>query len=89
MDFDEQTSLLKSKLNEHEQILQSLKQQINQVDQQLSIIQEDSKSNQPSTSAIKRRHTLNSLFDINSFFTDKDKRFSSSSFSSLFALQLL
>lgn len=86
MDFVEQTSLLKSKLTEHEQILQRLKQQINQVDQQLFIIQEDSKSNQQS---IKRRHTLNSLFDINYFLTEKNKQFSSSSSSSLFALQLL
>ena len=84
MDFVEQTSLLKSKLTEHEQILQTLKQQINQVDQQLFIIQEDSKSNQQ---PIKRRHTLNSLFDINYFLNEKDKHFSSSS--SLFALQLL
>ncbi|CAF2070372.1 unnamed protein product [Rotaria magnacalcarata] len=42
IDFVRQTSLLKSKLIQHENILKTLKQQINQVDQQILIIQEDS-----------------------------------------------
>jgi hypothetical protein len=92
IDFVQQTSLLKSKLNQHENILQTLKQQINQVDQQLLIIQEDSRkphqeidrsSNQQ---LIKRRHTLNSLFDLNCLLIEKEKSLSSSS---LYALQLL
>ncbi|CAF3579566.1 unnamed protein product [Rotaria sp. Silwood2] len=93
IDFDQQTSLLKSKLIQHENILKTLKQQINQVDQQLLIIQEDSIKNtqhiklfSPSHhQLIKRRHTFNSLFDLNSFFIEKDKYSSSS----LYALQLL
>lgn len=87
IDFIQQTSLLKSKINEHENILQNLKQQINQVDQQLLIIQEDSRNNSFSSNRqlIKRRHTLNSLFDLNCLFTEKDKYSSSS----LYALQLL
>ncbi|CAF2888483.1 unnamed protein product [Rotaria sp. Silwood2] len=93
INFDQQTSLLKSKLIQHENILKTLKQQINQVDQQLLIIQEDSIKNtqhiklfSPSHhQLIKRRHTFNSLFDLNSFFIEKDKYSSSS----LYALQLL
>jgi hypothetical protein len=95
INFVEQTSLLKSKLTQHENILKTLKEQINQVDQQLLIIQEDSRtSNQeinlsssfsPNRQLIKRRHTLNSLFDLNCLFTEKDKYSSSS----LYALQLL
>jgi hypothetical protein len=95
IDFVQQTSLLKSKLTQHENILKSLKQQMNQVDQQLLIIQEDSKTNQqeihmssscsPNRQLIKRRHTLNSFFDLNCLFIEKDK----CSSSSLYALQLL
>ncbi|CAF0909916.1 unnamed protein product [Rotaria sordida] len=92
IDFIQQTSLLKSKLIRHENILKTLKQQINQVDQQLLIIQEDSIKNtqhiklcSPSNrQSIKRRHTFNSFFDLNSLFTEKDKYSSS-----LYALQLL
>ncbi|CAF3952467.1 unnamed protein product [Rotaria magnacalcarata] len=93
VDFAQQTSLLKSKLIQHENVLKTLKQQISQVDQQLLIIQEDSikhnqeiKSFSPSNhQLLKRRHTFNSLFDLNCLFTEKDK----CSSSSLYALQLL
>ena len=103
IDFVEQTSLLKSKLIRHENILKTLKQQIKQVDEQLLIIQEDSTkpneeikllSSSSASSAsssfsnhrlMKRRHTFNSLFDLNCSFTEKDKYSSSS----LYALQLL
>ena len=94
IDFVEQTSLLKLKLTEHEHILQSLKEQINQVDQQLFLIQEDSKEfnrdiHQSSSTrqSLKRRHTFNSLFDLNCLLIDKEKDLSSSS--SLYALRLL
>lgn len=86
MDFVEQTSRLKSKLTEHEQILQTLKNQIHQVDQQLVFIQEDSKRD-IHRQFVKRRHTFNSLFDLNCLLIEKDKDLSSSS--SLYALQLL
>ncbi|CAF3564630.1 unnamed protein product, partial [Rotaria socialis] len=93
IDFVQQTSLLKSKLIQHENILKTLKQQINQVDQQILIIQEDSKNNNQdiklspcsNRQLIKRRHTFNSLFDLNCLFIEKDKYSSSS----LYALQLL
>ncbi len=90
IDIVQQTSLLKSKLLQHENILQTLKQQINQVDQQILIIKEDSLQNHLFSSSsnrqlIKRRHTLNSLFDLNCLLTEKDKYSSSS----LYALQLL
>ncbi|CAM4791208.1 unnamed protein product [Rotaria magnacalcarata] len=93
IDFVRQTSLLKSKLIQHENILKTLKQQINQVDQQILIIQEDSKNNNQdiklspcsNRQLIKRRHTFNSLFDLNCLFIEKDKYSSSS----LYALQLL
>ena len=88
INFAQQTSVLKSKLIQHENILKTLKQQINQVDQQLLIIQEDSiKTDQTSSSdrqSIKRRHTINSLFDLNCLLTEKDNYSSSS----LYALQL-
>ena len=88
IDFVQQTSLLKSKLLEHDTILQTLKQQINHVDQQILIIKEDSIQTHFSSDRqlIKRRHTLNSLFDFNGLFLDKEKYASSSS---LYALQLL
>jgi len=81
IDFVERTSLLKTKLNQHENLLRQLKQQIHQVDQQLLVIQDDSSANQQTT--LKRRHTLNSFLD----FYSNDKQNSSSS--SLYALQLL
>jgi hypothetical protein len=68
---------------------------MNQVDQQLLIIQEDSKNNKQeihissscssNRQLIKRRHTLNSFFDLNCLFIEKDK----CSSASLYALQLL
>ncbi|CAF3800055.1 unnamed protein product [Adineta steineri] len=89
IDFVQQTSLLKSKLIQHENILHTLKQQINEVDQQILIIKEDSVQNNFLSSSdrqlIKRRHTFNSLFDLNCLFIEKDKYSSSS----LYALQLL
>lgn len=88
IDFVEQTSLLKSKLTEHENLLRTLKQQINQVDQQLLIIHQDSTTkdlSSPNRQNLKRRHTLNSFVDIYSSHSDRDK----CSSSSLYALQLL
>ncbi|CAF1126047.1 unnamed protein product [Adineta ricciae] len=89
IDLVQQTSLLKSKLIEHENLLQTLKQQIHDVDQQIFIIKEDSIEKTFFSSSdrqlIKRRHTFNSLLDLNDLFLEKDKLSSSS----LYALQLL
>ncbi|UJR10848.1 hypothetical protein I4U23_015036 [Adineta vaga] len=89
IDLVEQTSLLKSKLLEHENLLHTLKQQIHEVDQQIFIIKEDSIQTTFFSSSdrqlIKRRHTFNSLLDLNDLFLEKNKISSSS----LYALQLL
>ena len=92
--FFEQTSKLKSQLIEHESILQQLKEQLNQVDQQLTLVHDSSTTDRQ---MIKRRHTFNSLIDQPACPSEKppammpriSSLFSSSSSSSLFALQLL
>lgn len=88
--FFEQTSKLKSQLIEHESILQQLKEQLNQVDQQLTLVNHSSSAD---GQLIHRRHTFNSLIDRTLCLDETQPSipslFSSSSSSSLFALQLL
>ena len=90
--FFEQTSKLKSQLIEHESILQQLKEQLNQVDQQLTLVHHSSPSS-PDRQLLHRRHTFNSLIDRTLCLDETQPSipslFSSSSSSSLFALQLL
>jgi hypothetical protein len=100
--FVEQTSKLKSKLIQHETILQQLKEQLNHVDQQLHLVQEQSTlidhqvASASHRQSVKRRHTFNSLVDISGQVScsalDKERYsffHSYSSSSSLHALQLL
>ena len=88
--FLQQTSILKYKLIEHETMLQTLREQLNHVDQHLLVANEATNSSSTNQS-IKRRHTFNSSIDFNSPLFDQQRNlfvpFSSSS--SLFALQLL